>query len=457
MNTPEEILLINPQWQGIRRQLQPQFKRLWQPLDLAVAAALLEERGFSVRILDNNVEKLSPGAVGAMAEGANKVFATSTPYDRWQCPSLDIQFFFDTLANIPKNRLYIMGAHVTERPEALLRKSNARAAILGEPEQTVLEIVLRDNAHRVNSRIEGICYIEENRVIKTAPRKNSLDLNRIPHPAYHLLKMDRYRYEFMGRDFAILEGSRGCPYGCNFCYLGMYGTRFRQKSLEHLLGEVRHVTKEFGVQNIYFMDLEFGLNRTYLISLCKALIQMKTGINWCCQTRVTDVSRDVLAWMKKAGCTLIHFGVEAGSDRILNQTGKGITVSDCVRALRLTRQAGIRTALFMNFGFPGETLREMNATINLAIRLQPTYAAFHLIVPFPGTHLARQTGLDASLLPPHLYPHFNMAHDLNLLKSILRKAYLRFYLRPSYVAGLLRRKMRPRLEQGKLFMRLLGG
>ena len=455
---PGTILLINPHWQGIRRQMQPQFKRLWQPLDLALAAALLLKNGFTVQILDNNVDRLSPAAMGRLAEGFEKTFITSTPYDRWQCPSLDIQFFFDTLTHIPRNRLYIMGAHVTERPEAILRQSGARAAILGEPERTILDIVLKDETHEISDDIQGVAYLKGNRLVKTTPRNNLIDLNQLPYPAYHLLKMDQYRYEFMGKNFAILEGSRGCPHGCNFCYLGMYGPRFRQKRLDRLLDEVRQVNREFQVQNIYFMDLEFGLNRKYLISFCKALVDLNLGVQWCCQTRVTDVDGEVLNWMKKAGCTLIHFGVEAGSDRILHQTGKGITVNDCVQALNLTRKAGIETALFMNFGFPGETVAEMNATVKLAIRLNPTYAAFHLIVPFPGTKLAQQTGLDMAAFPPHLYPHYNFIdHDLKTLKSVLRRAYLRFYLRPAYLMGLLRRQIRPDLEQGRLFMRLLKG
>ncbi|MCP4579553.1 MAG: B12-binding domain-containing radical SAM protein [Deltaproteobacteria bacterium] len=456
MMRPGTILLVNPHWQGIKRQLQPQFKRVWQPLDLALAAALLEENGFTVQILDNNVDRLSPEAIGRLAEGFEKIFITSTPYDRWQCPSLDIQFFFDTVRHIPRNRLYIMGAHVTERPEVILKKSGARAAILGEPEQTILDIAQKDKDNEICALIQGIAYLKGNRLVKTATREQPLDLNQLPYPAYHLLKMDQYRYEFMGGGFAILEGSRGCPHGCHFCYLGMYGPRFRQKPLERLLDEVRYITREFQVQNIYFMDLEFGLNRKHLIAFCKALLELDLGIRWCCQTRVTDVDGEVLNWMKKAGCTLIHFGVEAGSERILHQTGKGLTVKDCVRALELTREAGIKTALFMNFGFPGETLSEMNLTVELAIRLNPTYAAFHLIVPFPGTELARQTGLDMAAFPPHLYPHFNFIdHDLKTLKSVLRKAYLRFYLRPAYLMGLLRRQIRPDLDQGRLFMRLI--
>ena len=455
---PVTILLINPCWKGIRRQLQPQFKRVWQPLDLAVAAALLEKNGFSVQILDNNVDRLLPSAIGRLAEEFEKIFVTSTPYDRWQCPALDIQFFFDTVAHIPRHRLFIMGAHVTERPEAILRQSSARAAILGEPEQTVLEIAQKAPRDEIGSQIQGIAYLKGNQLVKTSPRNRPPDLNQLPFPAYHLLKMDQYCYAFMGKKFAILEGSRGCPHHCHFCYLGMYGKRFRQKSLDRLLDEVQYVNREFQVQNIYFMDLEFGLSRNYLISFCKALVELNLGLRWCCQTRVTDVDEEVLRWMKKSGCCLIHFGVESGSDRILEQVQKGITVSDCIQALDLTRRIGIETALFMNFGFPGESPEEMDATVKLAIRLNPTYASFHLIVPFPGTRLARQIGVDAAAFPPHLYPHFNFIdHDLNTLKKVLKRAYLRFYLRPAYLMGALRRQAWPGTGQARLFVRLLKG
>ena len=134
--------------------------------------------------------RLPPEAFSRLAEGFEKIFITTTPYDRWQCPSLDIQFFFDTTRHIPKNRLYIMGAHVTERPEAILRQSGARAAILGEPEQAILEIALKDKGDETPSHIQGIAFLKGDRLVKTAARNHPLDLNQLPRPAYHLLKMD---------------------------------------------------------------------------------------------------------------------------------------------------------------------------------------------------------------------------------------------------------------------------
>ena len=232
-------------------------------------------------------------------------------------PPWILPFFLRTLEDIPRERLYIMGAHVTERPEALLKRTRARLAILGEPEQTIMELTRRDTSPEIPPDIPGIAYFKNDRFIRSASRPFIQDLDQLPYPAYHLLHMDRYDYAFLGRDFAIMEGSRGCPHRCSFCYLGMYGNRFRQKSLDRLINEVAYITERFQVRNIYFMDLEFALNRGFVRSFCEALMRRDMGINWCCQTRVTDVDRDLLKWMKQAGCRLIHFGVEAGSPRII--------------------------------------------------------------------------------------------------------------------------------------------
>lgn len=450
-----KILLINPNWTGIRKQKQLQFKRFWQPLDLAIAAALLEKEGFSAQILDNNITRLSPVEIAKLSRGFEKIFVTSTPYDRWQCPSLNINFFFDTIQYVSKHRLYIMGSHVTERPEAILKQSGARAAILNEPEQTIVDIALRDISSEVPFDIPGIAFFHNNQFVRSSFRGYQNNLDQLPQPAFHLLPMGKYFYELMGTHFTILESSRGCPYQCNFCYLGMYGTQYRQKSIGRVMDEIKHVTKQYSVKNIYFMDLEFGLNRNHLNSFCDALIREQIDIQWCCQTRVTDLNRETLRLMRDSGCSLIHFGVEAGTDRILKQIGKKIQVSDCIRTIKMAHEANIRTALFMNFGFPGETKEEMESTIDLAIRLNPTYVAFHLIVPFPGTDLAREVNLDPEAFPANKYPHYNaVGHDLKTLKSILRKAYLRFYLRPSYFMRLFGKQTGHSIHQAKLFLKL---
>jgi hypothetical protein len=138
-------LLINPHWSTLRRQRQGQFRRAWPPLDLALAAQLLENAGIEAVILDNNIEHRSPADIGRLAETFDIVFATSSPYDRWQCPALDITFFYDTIRHVPRERLIVMGAHVSERLDVSLRATGARAAIIHEPEATILDICVNGN------------------------------------------------------------------------------------------------------------------------------------------------------------------------------------------------------------------------------------------------------------------------------------------------------------------------
>ncbi|MDI6795970.1 MAG: radical SAM protein [Desulfatibacillaceae bacterium] len=434
------VLLINPNWTGISSQQQIQFKRLWQPLCLANSAAMLEKAGHFVRLADNNVLRLSPLALGSLAKGFDAVFITSTPYDRWQCPALDIGFFIDSTAFLPKKRLYIMGAHVTERPLALLEATGARAAILGEPEQTISAIVEQDIPQdRPFAPIEGCAWVEEGLLQKAPQRPWMENLDEMPYPAFHLLPMSRYHYfPAMGHNFALLEASRGCPVGCTFCYLGMYGPKVRRKEPMRFLDEVDFVARRFGVKNFYFMDLEFCLSRRFVEAFCLGMIKRRIKANWTCQTRVTDMDLPLARLMRCAGCSLIHFGVESGDEKVLAATKKGISRQSASDAVRACRRAGIRTALFFNFGFPNETKGQMETTLQFACELNPTFASFHLVVPFPGTALAEQTGTDPKAFPPGLYPQYNFAcHGLPALKAMLNKAYLKFYLRPQWAFAFL--------------------
>jgi radical SAM superfamily enzyme YgiQ (UPF0313 family) len=251
--------------------------------------------------------------------------------------------------------------------------------------------------------------------------------------------MEAYSYELMGKNFTLLEGSRGCPVRCSFCYLGMFGKKVRFKSPKKLFAEAENAVKNYGIKNIYFMDLEFGLNKLFVRDFCRLLIKNDLKVNWCCQMRVTDANGDLFKLMKAAGCSLIHFGAESGSDRILEASGKKITTEDARKASETALRAGIRRAFFFTFGFPGETQWEMNKTISHAISLNPEYASFHILNPYPGTSLARKYGIKPVLKPYYSYPgYLSDEHEFKTLNTMVKKAYLGFYLRPSSLFRILR-------------------
>ncbi|MBW1708740.1 MAG: radical SAM protein [Deltaproteobacteria bacterium] len=246
---------------------------------------------------------------------------------------------------------------------------------------------------------------------------------------------------------ALLETSRGCPFSCSFCLKAMYGSGIRIKSLKRVLAEVEEVVGRFGAKFVYFIDLEFSLNRENTLNLCQELIRMNLDFRWCCQTRADTVDRELLALMKEAGCTLIHFGVETGSPRLLDETKKKISLEQIRASVNYCHDLGLATACFFLFGLPGETEDDRQATVRAARELNPTFASFHVASPYPGTSLYQQADEDDPF-PVCL----NREHDLDQLSRQAKRSFLSFYLRPAYImARLTEGTFREKIDRARLF------
>ena len=168
----------------------------------------------------------------------------------------------------------------------------------------------------------------------------------------------------------------------------MYGKGIRRKSLEKLISEIEYAISHFRVKTSYFMDLEFTVFRRQILEFCDYLIRKQYDFRWTCQTRF-DLVDEVLL-MKEAGCRLIHFGVEAGTDNLLESVNKKITIKQIEDGMRLVHQAKIESACFFMLGFPNSTVKEIEETVYFAKRLNPAYALFHVAIPYPGTFLYDQ-------------------------------------------------------------------
>ena len=428
-----KVLLINPSQVDLVNKKGRIYNRIWTPLDLANCGAILEKEGINVSILDANAEQLGPDEVAKRATGYEKVFITSTSLDRWQCPFLDINPFLQTVNAVKEatSEVYVAGSHGTVKPEEMLEATGARAIIRGEPERTVLDICKNNTI----SDIYGITYLEGKEIISN-PDQKPVNLNELPIPAFHLLPMDKYNYEMMGDHFCLFEMTRGCAAKCIFCLLEPYGRGVRKKDLDNVILEVEYAINNFDVRNAYFIDLEFTVLRKQVMALCDYLIRKNYNFRWCCQTRFDLVDDELLNYMKRAGCRLIHFGVEAGSERMLKYINKGITMEAIRSGMKKVKKAGIETACFFMMGFPGSNSQDMEDILRFAKELGPDYPLFHMVAPYPGTRLyeevLEQPGLnfsDDTLFPEAIVENFS----LDELKGMTRKAYLNYYLRPSYI------------------------
>jgi len=429
------VVFINPAFAyPIIRHKGAFYTKKWPPLSLAYDAAIMEAKGWRVKIIDAHVERLGPEAVADRVGESDRIFISTSPLDRWQCPVNDISNVYDVIlavrARRPEARIYLIGPHGTTLPEKILAETEADAVILGEPEITVLEIA----EGRPDSEIEGLACRHDGRVV-IKPKRKVMNPNDLPLPAFHLLPMDKYEFDFLGKRFAVLEGSRGCPYGCSFCYKDMYGA-YRAKTIRKMAEELRHAVERFGVRNIYFADLTFTLNKKLVNDLCDFIIDSGYRIRWACQTRLDLIDEEILKKMSRAGCRLIEFGVESGTETIVRGTNKYIPPKTITEGLRLVHKLGMESVAFMMFGLPNETAEDMKRSIAFVKKINPTYAAFNITIPYTETDnpaLFDPAGENAVFFPVTWG-----TYSLEFMNKMLTKGFLSFYLRPRAWLNVLR-------------------
>ncbi|MBW2311753.1 MAG: radical SAM protein [Deltaproteobacteria bacterium] len=444
----KNILLINPGWGGRISRKGRRFNRAWPPLSLLISASLLERAGLHVKILDGRVDHEWRQKSARLIRESDWIGLTSSPLDRWQCPNLEVEYFIELAKSLPPEKLLIMGAHGSLFPGEMLRRTGASAVLRGEPEETLLSLLTQKDWHA----IPGLVFRKGSKTYSTgAP--SPANLSEFPVPSFHLIDPSRYFYELMGRPFFLFEASRGCPYECNFCLKVMYPKGVRMKPIEHVMAEIEKAISITGPCYGYFIDLEFTTNRAHAMEICRGLISQNYPFYWCCQTRADAVDPDLLKDMKQAGCRLIHFGVESGSQRLLDCTNKRTNLEAIRRGISLARETGIETACFFMLGFPGELPSEMEETLRFAKELNPTYASFHMATPYPGTRIAptaqqMQDGPDGDMsFSPNCADH-----DPLFLDKMVHRAYLSYYMRFPYILSRLKHgNLRSLLQQLELF------
>ncbi|MCK9275920.1 MAG: B12-binding domain-containing radical SAM protein [Syntrophales bacterium] len=423
------ILFINPSYTKTRSPAV-RYNRAWPPLDLLTLAALARNSGHRVSLLDLRARPALIEDIKKEADDADAVLLSTSPLDRWQCPDLNYEVLIDLARRLPKEKLILAGAHPTMQPEFILKATGAGAAILEQPEAPFVRLLEAGLSPR---GIEGVAFMDKGRIVCTEPPL-PFPLENLPYPAYDLINPDDYNYELLGKRLILMETSRGCPYACTFCFKAMYGRKISRKSVKRAVSELCNLTCTCQSRTVYFIDLEFTLDRQWTSDFCHELIARNLNLTWCCQTRADTVDKELLGLMKRSGCRLIHFGVETGSAAVLKKIKKNITLPDIEKTIGLCRDVGIETACFFLFGLPGETRNDAVSTIRFAKKLNPDYASFHIAAPYPKTKIGeRYTGTEP--FPSHL----GNEEELGRLRKILRLAFLTFYFRPSYVAHRLRK------------------
>jgi anaerobic magnesium-protoporphyrin IX monomethyl ester cyclase len=346
----------------------------------------------------------------------------------------------------------IGGPHCSALPERTLAESPAvDVVVVGEGEATLVELLERGP----RGDVAGIGYREDGSVTVTAPRPMHEDLDGLGSPAYELFDMahytaaDRWMIRWLKLRATNVRTSRGCPNRCRFCAGHVTsGVGVRCRSIAFVVDEVTRVVRRYGVEAIRFEDDTLGADRARLLELCEAMRRrdLHRCLVWECCLRVDQPDAELLASMKSAGCIQVEYGFESGSDACLVRLGKNTTGDLNRRAVRLTREAGLRIFADIMVGLPGETAADFDATVRFLRWARPEVISAARLAPLPGTPIYDglpedvKRSLDWAGYSYLDYPGF----DVNLTAMSddeFRRRYhdfLKYFVRPALVRELLR-------------------
>lgn len=415
-------------------------------LGLLYLASTCEQAGFRVAIIDALVERLSLGDVVRRVAQLNPRFVGITT----TTPTLRVAYLLaEQLHKLPQVPEIILGGpHLTADPE-ILKVFPCRFALRGESDET-FPLLLQALAHGGDwASIEGIVFKEGGDFFVSPKSPLPKNLNAIPFPARHLIPNRAYRNPINALSTTAAITVRGCPFDCTFCSRAVRGVLTTGRSIENTLAELKEIEKHHGIQYVTFMDETFTFSKKYVHAFCEAILQAGLTLQWGAQTRADLVDRELLAHMHRAGCRILSCGVESGSERIRKLLHKPAAEAIYHRFVRLCREVGIQTNTFWIFGHPTETLEELEQTLSLCVRLNPTYASFNITNVFVGAPIYDQLlqegrihrsiwdayTLGKSSLP--LYVPEQMTADF--LRGKIAEGFRRFYLRPAPILHRVRR------------------
>lgn len=286
----------------------------------------------------------------------------------------------------PECTIIMGGAHATfQRDELLYRGSPVDLVVLGEGEETLLELAGNMKNGRNWHGIRGIACRLGDRIVTTPERPFLADLDALPFASLHLdnsIGVDRE----LQAEFIVT--ARGCPSSCSFCSSpGFWKRRVRFRSPAHIADEIRFIGERYGLIYFSLRDDTFTADRQRTIDFCRLLIERRAHIIWNCQSRVTALDDELLVWMKRAGCECVQLGVESGSPGTLARLGKNITPQQVERAAAAVRRVGINLSVYLISDIPGESAGDLAETVELVRRIRPDDGYVSPLAYYPGTSL----------------------------------------------------------------------
>jgi len=363
-----EVLLISPPFKGLLRE----------PVGLYYLASVLNSNRISVNIIDFNIElptrsdfhkyikNVAPKIVGVTSYTFN--FSAADKIIK------EIKRFDSRIITV------MGGVHASALPEDILKDNpDLDFIVVGEGEYTFLELCRKILDGEDVEDIKGIALRIRGGVVVNPPREIIMDLDELPVPDRELLPFQKY-------PVATVQTSRGCPYDCICCNINrFYGKKIRLRDPIKVIDECAILVKKYKREKIFFFGDDFTFKPDWVEEFCDEILRRGLKFIWGCETRVDNVSLQLLRKMRRAGCIEIQYGIEYGDETILRTLGKDISIESIINAVEWAKESGFLVGAFFIFNVPGEDRDTIEKTFQLINRIQPVSIEINLLTPYPGT------------------------------------------------------------------------
>jgi radical SAM superfamily enzyme YgiQ (UPF0313 family) len=417
-------------------------------LGLLHLAAQVRLEGYQPAIIESDIEGLDTQQV------AERIFQLKPKYVGITLFTVGVWQAADIARKIkhvhPETVIMVGGPHISSMGiETMQRFPEFDIAVIHEGEQVLSELLpLLDEGAQPHA-VKGILYRAEGHVLATPKPLIQKNLDELPFPAWDLLPHFPAAYlpavyDYPRGPVATIAASRGCPFHCKFCDTSTFGAQVRTYSPETVFRMMRYLKDTYGIRHVMFVDDLFVASRVRVLKLCDLLIESGLKMTWSCTARVDTVKPEILSRMREAGCWEISFGLETGSNELLQKMDKAARVEKSEQAVNWTYGAGIRSKGLFMIGYPGETQATIQTTKRFVRRIPLTTMNLTKFTPYPGSpiyrtlygtnikdeHWERMNGMNFVWSPENI--------NTDELDRQYQQLLLSFYARPRILAKYLK-------------------
>lgn len=454
------LLLIPPAKLDVSYGELKDFSNPQPSIGLAYMASVLIENKYNVIVLDAYVQQL--GIEQIMSE--IRVREIDIIGISLLTTSVDIttDIVRKIRTNFPNIKIVMGNVHASIFSDEILNNNLADFIVHREGEYTFLNLVKAFSSNGDLTKIDGISFLDNGKIIHTEETGMIEDLDSLPFPAWHLFPLNLYKTDprteiIPGVSEMQILGTRGCPNACTFCSSRTeksLGSKYRMRSAKNIVDEIQFMNERYGSRVFSFMDLAFPLVKKHALEVCQEIIDrgLHKKMFWTTECRVKPLDFETLQKMRESGCIRINFGIESGNNRILKLLKKNFTTEDVENAVALAAKAKIQVDGMFMMGLPTESRKEIIETINFALKLNLRYAIFNIFVPYPGCELYNTLSSQGKIrwnkwsdftsyptysgsLPVYVPEELSHTELMELQKLAMHK----FYLRPKFIFAEIRR------------------